>query len=149
MKKIKKIVVPVDFTKSTKKLVEYAQYMAQDLRADIDFVHVVADYPEDAMVGAPFAKDYQETESGKAREKMANLVDDTNRVCPGCNGEVVYGKPIDCIVEFAKGKDADLIILGTHNAKGLEKIILGNVAEHVLRKADCPVLIMNPYKDRS
>jgi nucleotide-binding universal stress UspA family protein len=149
MKKVEKIVVPVDFTQSTKKLVEYAQYMAKDLHAVIDFVHVVADYPEDAMVGAPFAKDYQQSEADKASEKMAGLVEDTNEVCSGCNGEVVYGKPVDSIVEFAKSKHADMIILGTHNAKGLEKIILGNVAEHVLRKADCPVLIMNPYKDRS
>ncbi len=149
MKKIEKIVVPVDLTRSTKKLVEYAQYIAENLHAAIDFVHVVTDYPEDALVGAPFAQEYQEKEFAKAREKMASLVDDTNRVCTGCSGEVVYGKPIDCIVAFARGKNADLIVLGTHNAKGLEKIILGNIAEHVLEKADCPVLIMNPFKDRS
>ena len=149
MKKIEKIVVPVDFTKSTKKLVEYAQYMAQSLHAGIEFVHVVDNYPEDAMVGAPFAQEYQEKESGKAKEKMAGLVDDTNRLCPGSSGEIVYGKPINSIVEFARDKNADLIIIGTHNAKGLEKIILGNIAEHVFEKADCPVLIMNPYKDIS
>ena len=149
MKKIEKIVVPVDFTRSTKNLVEYAQHIAEDLHAVIDFVHVVPDYPEDAMVGAPFAQEYQERESLESKEKMAALVDETNHVCPGCSGGIVYGKPVDCIIEFANSKNADLIIIGTHNAKGLEKIILGNIAEHVLEKADCPVLIMNPSKNSS
>ncbi len=146
MKKTEKIVVPVDFTKSSKKLIEYAWYMAQHLHATIDFVHVISDYPEDAMIGAPFAQEYQEKESATAQENMAGLVNDTKGICPDCSGEVVYGKPVERIVEFAENKHADLIILGTHKAKGLEKIILGNVAEHVLQKADCPVLIMNPFK---
>jgi len=149
MKKVKKVVVPVDFTKSTSKLVEYALYMAESLRAVIDFVHVVPDYPGDAMVGAPFAQQYQDKDFTASKEKMAHLVKDSLKVCPGCEGEVVFGDPVGKIVGFAEAKKADLVILGTHDAKGLEKVLLGNVAEHVLRKAHCPVLIMKPVKDAS
>jgi nucleotide-binding universal stress UspA family protein len=146
MKKIEKIVVPVDFTKSTKKLTEYALYMAESLQAAIEFVHVIADYPEDAMVGSPYAQEYQDKVYDEVKTRMVNLVNESNEICPGSDGEVVYGKPVEQIVKFAADKNADLLIIGTHGAKGLEKIILGNVAEHVLQKADCPVLIMNPFK---
>ncbi len=149
MKKVKKIVVPVDFTKSTGKLVEYALYMAESLRAVIDFVHVVPDYPGDAMIGSPFAQEYQDKDFAASKQKMASLVEDSLKLCPGCEGDVVYGDPVDRIVGFAEAKNADLIILGTHDAKGLEKVLLGNVAEHVLRKAHCPVLILKPVKDVS
>jgi len=147
IKKVEKIVVPVDFTKSTDKLVEYALYMAQSLQAVIDFVHVVADYPADAMVGAPYAQEYQEKIYAASKERMAGLIKESQAICPGSDGEVVYGDPIDQIVEFAENKKADLLIISTHGARGLEKILLGSVAEHVLKKAHCPVLIMNPFKN--
>ncbi len=149
MKKVKKIVLPVDFTKSTSKLVEYALYMAECHQAVIDFFHVVPDYPGDAMIGSPFAQEYQDKDFAASKEKMAHLVEDSLKVCPGCKGEVVYGDPVGQIVGFADAKKADLLILGTHDATGLEKVLLGNVAEHVLRKVHCPVLIMKPVKDVS
>ncbi len=108
MKKIQQIAVPVDFSKSTKKLVEYAIYMADKLSAVIHFVHVVADYPEDAMIGAPFAQEYQEKAFATSQEKMANLALSSQKTCPGCTGEVVYGDPVDQIIEFAGNKNADL-----------------------------------------
>jgi nucleotide-binding universal stress UspA family protein len=147
MKKITKIVVPLDFTKSTDKLVDYAVYMAESLQAAIDFVHVVPDYPGDAMIGSPYAQKYQDKDFSVSKKKMANIVEDCQERSPGCSGEVVYGDPVSEIVGFAESRNADLLIISTHDAKGLEKILLGNVAEHVLRKAHCPVLIMKPVKD--
>ena len=149
MKKIEKIVVPVDFGKGMNNLVEYAIYMAESLHAGIHFVHVIGDYPEDAMIGSPYAQEYQDKESAEAKERMAGLLEDSNEVCPGCEGDVVYGSPVDRIVECAEEKRADLILMGTHGATGLEKIILGSVSQQVLQKAHCPVLVMNPFREVS
>lgn len=146
MEKVKKVVVAVDFTKSSSDLVEYALYMAESLLAVIDFVHVVPNYPGDAMIGSPFGQEYQDKDFAASKEKMTHLVEDSLKVCPGCEGEVVFGDPVDEIVGFAETHKADLLILGTNDAKGLEKALLGNVAEHVLRKAHCPVLIMKPVR---
>ena len=138
--------VPVDFTKSTNKLVEYAFYMAKNLGAVIDFVHVIADYPGDVMIGSPYAREYQDRVFAASQDKMALLIGNSQEICPGCDGEVVLGDPVDEIVKFAEVKMANLIILSTHGAKGLEKILLGSTAENVLKKAPCPVLIMNPFR---
>lgn len=149
MNKITRIVVPLDFTKSTRKLIDYAVYIAESLQAGIDFVHVVPDYPGDAMIGSPYGQKYQDKDFAKSQQKMADIVEDSQGRLAGCSGEVVYGDPVGEIVGFAESKKADLLIIGTHDAKGLEKLMLGNVAEHVLRKAHCPVLIMKPVKDAS
>ncbi len=146
MKSVKKIVVPVDFAENTSKLVDYACYMAERLSATLHFVHVVAIYPGDVMTGAPFAEEYQDKVHFAAEERMAILVRDTEEKCPGCSGQTVNGDPAEKIVELAMAADADLIITSTHGAKGLEKILLGSVAERVLKRAHCPVLIMNPFR---
>ena len=52
---------------------------------------------------------------------------------------------MDSIVAYAKEKEADLIIIGTHGRKGIEKIMLGSVAERVIKHAPCPTLIYNPH----
>ncbi len=70
MKAIEQIVVPVDFTVITEKLVLYAQYMTEKLTAVVHFVHVVADYPGDAMIGSPFAKEYKDKVVAASEEKM-------------------------------------------------------------------------------
>ncbi len=146
MKAIEKIVVPVDLMGGTEKLVSYAKYMAEKFNAVINFVYIVADYPGDAMVGSPFAQEYKDKVILVSQEKMEDLVQESQEKCPGCTGQVIYGDPVEEIVAFAKTNDADLIIIGTHGAKGLEKILLGSVAERVLKRAHCPVLVMNPFK---
>ncbi|GAB6193387.1 universal stress protein [Desulfocastanea catecholica] len=146
MKEIKRIVVPVDFSKITAKLIDYSTYMAEKLSATIHFIHAVTYMTGDAMIGAPFAVEYEAKMLADAQTKMANLLEDNREKAPGCTGEVVVGDPVDTIVDTAKGKEADLIIIGTHGTKGLEKILLGSVTERVLKRAPCPVLTMNPYK---
>jgi nucleotide-binding universal stress UspA family protein len=146
MKTVKKIVVPVDFAENTGKLVAYACYMAEKLTATIHFIHVVTAYPGDVMIGAPFADEFREKMYFAAEERMANLVQDTKEKFPGCSGQAVNGEPVEKIVELAEAADADMIIISTHGAKGLEKILLGSVAERVLKRAHCPVLIMNPFR---
>lgn len=148
MKAIEHIVVPIDFTKSTDKLVAYAIYMAEKFAAVIHFVHVVVDYPGDAMIGSPFAQEYQVKVIAASQEKMENLVEKSQEKCPGCTGQIVKGDAVDQIIEFAETNSADLLITSTHGAKGLEKILLGSVAERVLKRAHCPVLVMNPFKEQ-
>ena len=146
MKETNRIVIPVDFLEATDKLVEYASYMAGKLSAVAHFVHIVHFYAGDAMIGLPFAQECEERLLSNSEELMSNLLTDNRERCPGCTGEVIIGDPVEKIIEFAREKDSDLIILSTHGAKGFEKILLGSVAERVLKRAHCPVLIMKPFR---
>ena len=58
------------------------------------------------------------------------------------HAEVAEGDPVDTIIRRAETWPADLIVMGTHGRTGLERLLLGSVAEKVLRRAPCPVLTM-------
>lgn len=81
-----------------------------------------------------------------AQKKMDDLIAANKAACPGCSGTVLAGDAADAIVDYVRDKVDDLIIMGTHGAKGIEKVMLGSVAERVLKRASCPVLVYNPYK---
>ena len=146
MKQIEKIVVPVDFLQHTNKVTEYALYVAQKLDAAIFFAHVV----EEAHVYGDFADpsldNYVSRVAEHAEARMNKLVDQFRNSCSGCEGKVYQGDITDSIIMCAVEQDADLIIIGTHGRKGLEKMWLGSVAERVVKKAPCPTLTFNPSK---
>lgn len=148
MEKVKKIIVPVDFLQHTSQLVEYAAYIAKNLNATLCFTHVVEnpdlygdyDFPPPSMV-------LFNTEAVKqAEERMNKLVEETRNISPGCEGKVCRGDIVDSIIDYAGEKGADLIVIGTHGRKGLEKMWLGSVAERVVKRSPCPTLACNPYK---
>ncbi len=146
MRNIKQIVVPVDFHFQSDKLVDYAAYMAGQLSAVVHFIHAVEFYLGNSMTALSYVEQHQDQLLAEEKIRMVKLVEDNSAKCRGCTGEVVVGDPVEVIVQFAKTRDADLIIMNTHGSKGLEKIMLGSVAEHVLKRAPCPVLIMNPFR---
>ena len=147
MKDIHCIVVPVDFSEITDILVDYAANMAGKFSAVIHFVHVVHFYAGDGMSGLSYVQDFEErTLSHAKKERMSAIIKDNRDRCAGCTGDVLTGEPVDKITEFAKEQGADLLIISTHGAKGLEKILLGSVAERVLKRVHCPVLFINPHK---
>jgi nucleotide-binding universal stress UspA family protein len=63
-----------------------------------------------------------------------------------CRGEVLSGEPAEAILTFADQHNADMIILSTHGAQGFEKILIGSIADRVIKGAGCPCLVFNPFK---
>jgi len=147
MHKIQQIIVPVDFSPITSKLVDYAIYIAEKLSAKIKFVHVAEiNQGHDMMLGSSVFGDLKDKIVAASKERMANLLEDNSKSCSDCTGEVLRGDIVEAIIDSASREKADLIIISTHGVKGLEKILLGSVAERVIRKAPCPTLMYNPYK---
>jgi len=149
MKKIHKILVPIDFLQHTDHLMEYAVYIAKSFDATLYFVNVVEnphlygdyDFPPPSMVL------FNNEMVKMAEQKMNQLVDKSRVVCPECEGKVCQGDVVDSIIAYAKDIGSDLIIIGTHGRKGLEKMWLGSVAERVIKRASCPTLSCNPYQN--
>ena len=147
MNEISKVVVPVDLEQHTQKLAEFAIYIAKKLNVHLSFLHVVEFYGSgDMMLGSPSLETINQERVVKAKEVMANLVKDNSSKYDNISGIVYKGDVVDTIVTFAQEEQAGLVIVGTHGAKGLEKILLGSVAERVLKRVHCPTLTMNPYK---
>ena len=149
MQNIQQIIVPVDFHQHTDELVAFAMMIANKLAAKLTFLHVSEHIVEVASYSDVYPTSFaviDEELFGYAQKKMAELVAKNKSICPGCDGVVLRGNVADGIVDYVKDKASDLIVMGTHGAKGIEKILLGSVAERVLKRASCPILIYNPYK---
>ena len=149
MQNIQQIIVPVDFHQHTDELVDFALNIASKLEAKLTFLHVVEHIAEIAGYSDVYPASFTEIDEeifGIAQKKMSALVEKSKGGCPGCDGVVLRGDVADCIVEYVQEKESGLIVMGTHGAKGIEKILLGSVAERVLKRASCPILVFNPYK---
>ena len=144
MQEIRKILVPVDFLQYTDELAEFSVAMANKLAAKLTFFHVV----ETMVVYADFVPTYlpqnEEETFSHAKKRMTDLIDSCKKTWMGCTGEVAKGNVIDTIIDYAKDQGMDLIIIGTHGAKGIERILLGSVAERVIKRCSCPALLFRP-----
>jgi len=149
MEEINKIVVAVDLGAHTDKIVEYAISVANMFSAQLSFFHVAQlyeTYAEVELVAFPSVQLAEKEMHNHAEKKMAQLVANCTEKCPGCTGKVGKGDVVREIIAHAEQEKADLIIIGTHGAKGLDQILLGTVARRVVQKAPCPVLTLNPYR---
>jgi len=147
MAEIKKVIVPVDFAGNTDKVVDYAMSVADKLGAEVLFFHAINDFQGyDMMLVHPsfigMTKDLEE----KSRERMNNLIKEYKDREFAVGGDAVIGDAAEEIIKYAEEQNADMIIIGTHGVKGLEKILMGSTAERVIKNAPCPVLVFNPFK---
>ncbi|SHO42563.1 universal stress protein [Desulfopila aestuarii] len=147
MLNFQKIIVPVDLDKNTTKLVEYALNIASKFEAEVILLHTVEFIVMGEMaLGNPTYDDYNTSRKEAARKALDKIVQEAADKGQKCASRVLMGDTVDEILACAKEEHCDLIIMGSHGKRGLEKILLGSVAERVLKNAHCPVLIMNPYR---
>lgn len=141
------IVVPVDLEKNTQKLIDFALYMANKLDSEISFFHGVEFAAMGEMALGNFSyDDYNSARVHYAKKALEGIVQNATGKCKKCTSKVVVGDVVDEIIDYAKNRNASMIIMGTHGKRGIEKILLGSVADRVLKAAHCPVLVMNPYR---
>lgn len=143
--KAKTIVLATDFSDYAGDAMGYATALARDTGATLHLVHAVAPPPHSADRGFGGFDAEAEMETG-AQETLAEvkLLDESIPVVR----KLLHGAPAAEIVKYAKEQDADMIVLGTHGHTGILRVLLGSVAEEVVRKAHCPVLtIKQPAKD--
>ena len=150
LKPIRKIMVSVDFSSITKTVVDNAVEMAKMHNAELDLVHIVEDYffPIGLEGGfiAPAANvmdlmvSKRETQLEKQLELSGGL--DIPHACHTKVGRLPSG-----ILEWVKNHEIDLVVMGTHGYGGLSHLILGSVAERVIRLADCPVMVIKQKEE--
>jgi nucleotide-binding universal stress UspA family protein len=140
--KIGKIVCAVDFSEFSNYALRYALHLAKVFAAQLTLLHVVElpFLPSYSLAGVPdLSIPVEEIENG-ARQKMDEMVAECRKDCPRVEGEVRMGTAFVEIINYAREKECDLIVVGTHGRTGLRHVIIGSVAEKVVRKAPCPVL---------
>ncbi len=135
------VLIPFDFSPAA----ERALAWAVDLQASVgggalEVIHVLDPIPVPVGVGIPSPaiseQDIEEVRRDlREAVRKAHAVDATIRV-------ILSPSAADAILETAKTRKSDLIVMGTHGRTGLSRVFLGSVAEHVVRHAGCPVLTL-------
>jgi nucleotide-binding universal stress UspA family protein len=158
MKEIKTILLPIDFSDASSILLQYGVYLAEKYDARIYVVYVaedpfsysglpLTDYSGLPLTDIPFNQ-LEEDMTKYAQERMERfLEEDMAQATVAYEGTVLFGQVAAEIIRYAEEKMADLIIIGTHGFKGLDRMLLGSVAEKIVKMAPCPVMTINAYRD--
>ena len=141
--RVKKILVPIDFSDCSRKALRYAVPFAKEHDAALTLLYVVPtpSYVIGEYSIAPYAEIQAEMRNHGARELARLIVDEVKGDVPA-DSRVQVGSAAHEIVELAKELPADLIVISTHGRTGLKHVFMGSVAEHVIRHASCPVLVV-------
>jgi nucleotide-binding universal stress UspA family protein len=133
---IRTILHPTDFSDYSQGAFEMACALARDYSAELLLVHVVP--PAHVFAPDGIAVSFPVEEPYDVHARLARLHADDSDV--KTDHRVLDGDPTEQILKVARDANADLIVMGTHGSSGLTRLLMGSVAEHVMRKAPCPVL---------
>ena len=142
MIRLKKVLVPTDFSDSARHAFSYGLSFAAEYEAELVLLHVVENltvgYASD-LFPVPMAEVFQEL-SAYARGELDKLGEEARAKGVQARTLVVQGKPSHEIMRVARDEAIDMIVLGTHGKGVLDQAIFGSTTERVVRKAPCPVL---------
>lgn len=147
MSDFRHILVPVDFHEHSQAVADMALFMAEKLgAARVTFLHVLPQLPDYSDYKPDTLKQLETTFLAHAKGKMAALLESAKGRGESVEGVVVGGETADVILAHAREQGVDLIVIATHGAQGIEKVLLGSVAERVIKGASCPTLVFNPFR---
>jgi nucleotide-binding universal stress UspA family protein len=138
-RQFKKVLCPIDFSNDSFTALDYAADFARQSNGQLILIHVV-DNPLTDFYGPSGANFYAEVEH--ALEKSKQMLTDAARThAAGVSYETVvkHGNPYTEIIDLATAQHADMIVMSTHGRTGPQRLVIGSVAEKVVRTAPCPV----------
>jgi len=149
--KLTRILAPTDFSKFSGFALEWAAYIAQCMKADLVFLHVIPEEEgkifeeitgEGAIVRFPkgIREDVVQDRQKKLKEQYNMVVSGEIKSSLRVDEITRIGVPFLEIIKIAREKEVDLIVMGTHGRTGLAHVLIGSVAEKVVHHAHCPVL---------
>lgn len=149
---IRRILYPTDFSEHAEKAFPHALFLAEEFGAELHMFHAVvlhAADPANPELAFPDLEAAYEEIHDWAADRMEEEAPEERRPAV----EVVKAQdrgvaPAPTIVEYAVNRDVDLVVMGTHGRRGVRRMLLGSVAEEVLRTVPCPVLTVRPGEGR-
>jgi nucleotide-binding universal stress UspA family protein len=141
---MKTIAVGIDFTDVKDKVIEAAVSLARAFEGTLHLVHVCA--PEPALVGYSGYTypgiDEREHELQVEKEELRKIVDGLKAEGLAVHGYMKSDETEKGLIEFAEHRNAEVLVIGTHSRNLLSRVLLGSVAEGVVRKCPIPVLVV-------
>jgi nucleotide-binding universal stress UspA family protein len=141
---VKRILYPTDFTEGSQVACPLVADLVRRYGAKLYVVHVLYDIAKATGWYVPHVSTdelYRELQEGAMKQLERCVIEDL-RGYKDIQYEVLRGSPTEEILRYAKEQDIDLIVMGTHGRKGLDKVLFGSTAAKVVREAPCSVLVV-------
>lgn len=149
---MKKILIGIDDSKFAEHAADYGFDLAHKLKAEVGLIHIIEPMVAtqvgaiDSSIGMPF-------DNTAVMPELYNIQDENARKLIAAtlkkHGDGIkitnfteYGATAEGILECSKAFKADMIVVGTHSRTGIDRFLMGSVAEHVVRYAEVPVLVV-------
>ena len=143
----KNILFPVDLSESSIKIVPFVRYVLEKIRGKIHVLLVVQDVQQYVGLYVPhpsiegFATEIEKASVQKLQEFYEEHMEGMGEV----KLSTLVGDPAEEILKYARDNGIDLIVMGTHGRKGLDRLFFGSVAEKVVKQSPVPVMTINPH----
>jgi nucleotide-binding universal stress UspA family protein len=140
------ILAPTDFSDYSKKAVASALELAKKFGARLTILHVVEPppYPIEGFVPSSVSASFLEDLERQATQDLARVVPEAEASGVEVRRVVIVGTPYRQIIDTAEAEQVDLIVMATAGRTGFSHLVLGSIAERVVRTATCPVLTIRP-----
>ena len=142
---ISRVLAPVDLSEQSSMVVNHAAALSDAYGAPLDLLHVVEEAAYPSAYGLDATSTNQPNVQNRAREALETLAGELEMRPDPVHIHVLAGNAARDIVEFADEHEADLIVMATHGRTGLERFLIGSVAEKVVRRAPCPVFTLKSF----
>ncbi len=148
MKEFNEILFPIDFSEVPPKIVPWVLTMAKRFDSNIHLLFVARSLEHFSRMYVEWGtiNDFQEGVIKGAELKMDEFATAHFEGYPSCKTKVILGDAAEEILNYIESEGIDLVIMGTHGRKGLERILFGSVAERVIKTSSIPVLSINTYR---
>lgn len=130
------VLVPFDFSRPCREALAVARSFVDD-PAHVHVLHVVPPFGSAAAV--PVSVDLEAVREGSLKALEGAMAAEK---AGGVNAVVELGHPAETIIDYAGRHEVDLIVVPTHGRTGMDRFFVGSVAERVVRRAPCPVLVL-------
>jgi nucleotide-binding universal stress UspA family protein len=143
MLSIKSVLVPTDFSDASETALTYGMGLAETFGASLHLVHVMEDLLAHAWAAEVYVAavpNLREEIERESQQRLSAMLPEADRKRLRAEIALLSGNPFIEIIRYAKAQDIDLIVMGTHGRGPIAHMLLGSVAEKVVRKSPCPVL---------
>ena len=141
--RLKRILVPIDFSPPSKNAFKYAVRFAEEFGGELTLLYILEPQSVTGYMAIPEATAFVKSDIVAAGKHLRSLIGSVrDRTIDRPHWKVRAGLPSHEIVETAKEMDVDLIVIATHGYTGWKHFCIGSTAERVVRAAPCPVLVV-------
>jgi nucleotide-binding universal stress UspA family protein len=148
VKGFSKILFPVDLSDISIRIVPYVHAMAEKFDAEVHLLFVAQMLEEfsDLYIPDPAVRKFEAEILEGAEKRLADFGRACFQDCRSYTTKVTLGNVAEEILAYVDAQGIDLVVLGTHGRKGLDRLLFGSVAEKVVKMSPVPVLSVNPYR---